>query len=89
MSEIWNLASEIENSSFEMDRVHNLISIVLTEVFDKCCGNEKEGYYGKLLPYEQGFESVLSAALGTVNTQNKILKDVSSKLYELNRKEVK
>lgn len=82
--ELFDIASELEISSYMTDRIADLIKIVITEVFDDCKGSEGD-YFGKLFPYEHSFESVLLSAADIATQQQKTLYKISEQLYKLSK----
>ena len=82
--ELFDIASELEISSYMNDRIADLIKIVITEVFDDCKGSEGD-YFGKLMPYEHSFESVLLSAADIASEQKKKLDKISEQLYRLSK----
>lgn len=82
--ELFDIASELEISSYMNERIADLIKIVITEVFDDCKGSEGD-YFGKLLPYEHSFESVLLSAADIASEQKKTLDKMSEQLYRLSK----
>ena len=82
--ELFDIASELEISSYMNDRIADLIKIVITEVFDDCKGSEGD-YFGKLFPYEHSFESVLLSAADIASEQKKKLDKMSEQLYRLSK----
>ncbi len=77
--DIHEIRDSLEEISIEIERAMDLISIVLTEVFDECRGSEGD-YFGKLFPYEHSFESVLISALDLVKNQNSKLSDIQNQI---------
>ena len=84
--ELFDIASELEISSYMTDRIADLIKIVITEVFDDCKGSEGD-YFGKLFPYEHSFESVLLSAADIATQQQKTLYKISEQLYKLSKED--
>ena len=82
--ELFDIASELEISSYMNERIADLIKIVITEVFDDCKGSEGD-YFGKLLPYEHSFESVLLSAADIASEQKKTLDKMSEQLYRISK----
>ena len=82
--ELLDIATELEISSYMNDRIADLIKIVITEVFDDCKGIEGD-YFGKLMPYEHSFESVLLSAADIASEQQKKLDKISEQLYRLSK----
>ena len=82
--ELFDIASELEISSYMNDRIADLIKIVITEVFDDCKGSEGD-YFGKLMPYEHSFESVLLSAADIASEQQKKLYNMAEQLYKLSK----
>ena len=83
---MFGMADQIENSMLAIDRIHQLIVIVITEVFDECRGSEGD-FYGKLGKYEQSFESVLTAADDLALEQINKLKNIAEQLYKLSKED--
>ena len=77
--DIHEIRDSLEEISIEIERAMDLISIVLTEVFDECRGSEGD-YFGKLFPYEHSFESVLISALDLVKAQSSKLSDIQEQI---------
>ena len=77
--DIHEIRDSLEEISIEIERAMDLISIVLTEVFDECQGSDGD-YFGKLFPYEHSFESVLVSALDLVKNQNSKLSDIQNQI---------
>lgn len=84
--ELFDIASELEISSYMNERIADLIKIVITEVFDDCKGSEGD-YFGKLMPYEHSFESVLLSAADIATEQQKTLYKISEQLYKLSKED--
>lgn len=82
--ELFDIATELEISSYMNERIADLIKIVITEVFDDCKGIEGD-YFGKLMPYEHSFESVLLSAADIASEQQKKLDKISERLYKLSK----
>lgn len=78
---MYEIRDVLETAQIEMDRVMDLISIVLTEVFDECQGS-KGDYFGKLFPYEHSFESVLICALDLLKSQSGKFSDIQNQISE-------
>ena len=81
---IIDMASEIESAAIQCEQIADLVTIVLTEVFDECEATDDD-CFGKLLPYEHSFENVLIAAISLCREQRKELAEVSERLYQLSR----
>ena len=81
---LFDIASEIKSAAFQSEQIADLVTIVLTEVFDKCKATD-DNYFGKLLPYEHSFENVLIAAISLCREQRKELAEVSERLYQLSK----
>lgn len=81
---LFDIASEIESAATQCEQIADLVTIVLTEVFDKCKATEGD-CFGKLLPYEHSFENVLIAAISLCREQRKELAEVSERLYQLSK----
>lgn len=81
---LFDIASEIESAVFQCEQMDDLMTIVLTEVFDECKATDDD-YFGKLLPYEHSFENVLIAAISLCREQRKELAEVSERLYQLSK----
>lgn len=79
-----DMASKIESAVFQSEQIADLVTIVLTEVFDECKATDDD-YFGKLLPYEHSFENVLIAAISLCREQRKELAEVSERLYQLSK----
>ena len=79
-----DMASKIESAVIQCEQIADLVTIVLTEVFDECKATEGD-YFGKLLPYEHSFENVLIAAISLCREQRKELAEVSERLYQLSK----
>ena len=64
---LFDIASEIESAVFQCEQMDDLMTIVLTEVFDECKATDDD-YFGKLLPYEHSFErrSCISSFFSTM-----------------------
>lgn len=77
--DIHEIRDDLEEISIEIERAMELISIVITEVFDECQGSDGD-YFGKLFPYEHSFESVLVSALDLVKNQNSKLSDIQEQI---------
>lgn len=84
--ELFDIANQLESSSFEINRIIDLITIVITEVFDDCKGSDGD-YIGKLMPYEHSFESVLISAADIATEQQKTLYKMSNQLYKLSKED--
>lgn len=79
--DIHEIRDRLKEISIEVERAMDLISIVITEVFDECHGSDGD-YYGKLFPYEHSFESVLISSLDLLNNQNSKLSDIQNQLSQ-------
>lgn len=79
-----DMASKIESAVIQCEQIADLVTIVLTEVFDECKATDDD-YFGKLLPYEHSFENVLIAAISLCREQRKELAEVSERLYQLSK----
>ena len=82
--EMFDMASRVEFAAEQSEQICDLITIVLTEVFDACYSEDDCGL-GKLLPYEYSFNTVLIAAIDFCNEQKKSLNEVKEQLYKLSR----
>lgn len=82
--EMFDMASRVEYAAEQSEQIRDLITIVLTEVFDECYAEDDFGL-GKLLPYEHSFNTVLIAAIDFCNEQKKSLNEVKEQLYKLSR----
>ena len=83
--ELLDIASELEISSYMNERIADLIKIVITEVFDDCNRIVEGDYFGKLMPYEHSFESVLLSAADIASEQKKKLDNMAEQLYRLSK----
>lgn len=81
--EIFDIASKVDDATFQSEQINDLIRIVLTEVFDKCYTPADDSSFGKLFPYEYSFNTVLVAAMRFCKEQQKALQEVSEQLYKL------
>ncbi|MBQ7296446.1 MAG: hypothetical protein IJW86_09695 [Clostridia bacterium] len=81
----FNVASDLEGLSYELERVEDLICVVVTEIFDKAVTGDKA--FITLGPYEMRFSAILDAAINQLKQHQKTLFELASIFYQNAKKE--
>lgn len=81
----FDVASDLEGLSYELERVEDLICVVITEIFDKV--TREDEVFITLGPYEMRFSAILDAAINQLKQHQKTLFELASIFYQNAKKE--